>query len=539
MLLTGVVLALQVAVGLDTPTVAEARSAQRAFELMRRMHLPRTARDGYQPCDIRVGRFCYWYAPGEPDPPPESGLVSGGRQELLHLLQLASAAHPADGWLPGQRVRYHMEANQPDRALAALSRCGAETWWCSSLAGMVLHEAGRDREADSAFTISLSAMDSAHLCDWLDLSPLTGDELPCSARRGAAETLWLLGQPLWSAPGRDFRSEILARRTMAVILAESANVRGMRWGSDNAELLLRYGWARWYSRLRDAATTVYSDDHVRGHDREPSFAVLPEARIFSDSLPRIAPESWDFDNPLARARYAPLLVSALLPAASQLARFPRGDSMLVAAAVSTTDAGLAADSTSRWLLGFDGSRLHHPTEDATPLLLTMPNTGWIAGIEVVGARSGRAARTRVTVEPLSCGAGVCLSDLLIYAGDTAAATIAQALPLAIADGRVSVSRGLGVLWEIHGMAAGSRARVTLAVSPPRPGLARRLAIRLGLARDRTAARMQWDTVVRTTPQTEVIVLSLPDGARGSHTVSLVVEFARGSVSAARDVELVP
>lgn len=539
MLLTGIVLALQVAVGLDTPTVAEARSAQRAFELMRRMHLPRMARDGYQPCDIQVGRFCYWYAPGEPDPPPESRLIAGGRQELLHLLQLASAAHPDDGWLAGQRARYHLEANQPDRALAALLHCGAEPWWCSSLAGMVLHGAGRDHEADSAFTVSLAAMDSARLCEWLDLSPLTGDELPCSGRRGAAEILWWLGQPLWSAPGRDFRSEILARRTMAVILAESANVRGMRWGSDNAELLLRYGWARWYSRLRNGATTAYADDQVRGHDREPSFAVLPETRILPDSLPRLGTGSWDFVNPLARARYAPLRVSALLPAASQLTRFPRGDSMLVAAAVSATDTGLAADSITQWLLGFDGSRLHHPTDRASPLLLMMPNARWIAGLEVVGARTRRAARARVTVEPIACGADVCLSDLLIYAGDTAVPTIAQALPLAVADGRVSASRGVGVLWEIHGMAAGSRARVTLAVSPPRPGLARRLAIRLGLARDRAAARVQWDTVIRTTPQTEVVLLALPDGARGTHSVSLVVEAGRGPVSAARDVELVP
>ena len=539
MLLTGIVLAIQVAVVADTPTVAEARSAQRAFELMRRMHLPRTARDGYQPCDIPVGRFCYWYAPGEPDRAPESRLVAGGRRELLHMLQLASAAHPDDAWLAGQRARYYMEADQPDRALAALSRCGAETWWCSSLAGMVLHEAGRDREADSAFTISLSAMDSAHLCDWLDLSPLTGDELPCSARRGAAETLWLLGQPLWSAPGRDFRSEILARRTMAVILAESANVRGMRWGSDNEELLLRYGWARWYSRLRDAATTVYSDDHVRGHDREPSFAVLPAARILADSLPRLVPESWDFVDPLARVRYAPPRVNALLPAVSQLSRFPRGDSMLVVAALATTDSALAADSMGQWLMGYDGSRLHRPENVAAPLQLTMPNRRWIAGVELVGARSRRAARARVSVDSLVCGTGLCLSDLLIFAGDTAVATIAQALPTAVADGRVRVSRGVGVLWEIHGMAAGSRARVTLAVWPPRPGLARRLAIRLGLARDRAAARMQWDTVIRSTPQTEVVVLVLPGGARGTHTVSLVVASARGSASAARDVELVP
>jgi hypothetical protein len=284
---------------------------------------------------------------------------------------------------------------------------------------------------------------------------------------------------------------------------------------------------------------VYSNDHVRGHDREPSFAVLPAARILADSLPHLVPESWDFIDPLARVRYAPPRVSALLPAVTQLARFPRGDSMLVVAALATADSALAADSTSRWLMGYDGSRLHRPENVAAPLQLTMPNKRWIAGVELLGAQPGRAARARVTVDSLVCGAGLCLSDLLIYAGDTAVATIAQALPLAAADGRVSASRGLGVLWEIHGMAAGSRARVTLAVSSPRPGLARRLAIRLGLARDRAAARMQWDTVIRSTPQTEVVVLALPGGARGAHTVSLLVESGHRSASAGRDVELVP
>src|SRR5207245_11797888 len=49
-------------------TLRAARRAQATFEAIRRQHLPYGSGHAGGPCDLRIGRFCYWYD-GDRKPP--------------------------------------------------------------------------------------------------------------------------------------------------------------------------------------------------------------------------------------------------------------------------------------------------------------------------------------------------------------------------------------------------------------------------------------------------------------------------------------
>src|SRR3982750_3247653 len=62
--------------------VSHAHAAQAAFERSRRTLLPPGQSGGGQ-CDIRLGRFCWWYDGCLPHFPPENSTIGVRRAELL------------------------------------------------------------------------------------------------------------------------------------------------------------------------------------------------------------------------------------------------------------------------------------------------------------------------------------------------------------------------------------------------------------------------------------------------------------------------
>src|SRR3989454_12816547 len=93
-------------------TLRAARRAQATFEAIRRQHLPYGSGHAGGPCDLRIGRFCYWYdddrSPPE-HPPAEPQPIRNARATLLAALDDAGARLPGDEWIAGQRVRYRSE----------------------------------------------------------------------------------------------------------------------------------------------------------------------------------------------------------------------------------------------------------------------------------------------------------------------------------------------------------------------------------------------------------------------------------------------
>src|SRR2546426_10374823 len=77
------------------PTLRAARRAQATFEAIRRQHLPYGSGHAGGPCDLRIGRFCYWY--DDDRQPPEhaaaepqlirDGMLGGRSEEHTSELQ--------------------------------------------------------------------------------------------------------------------------------------------------------------------------------------------------------------------------------------------------------------------------------------------------------------------------------------------------------------------------------------------------------------------------------------------------------------------
>src|SRR6266571_3255637 len=161
-------------------TLRAARRAQATFEGIRRQHLPYGSGHAGGPCDLRIGRFCYWYDDDRQPPEhaaAETQLIRDARATLLAALDDAGARLPGDEWIAGQRVRYLVEAGRDRAAVGAARECRADGWWCAALVGLALHAAGDFARADSAFDAALRNMPAPERCRWYDLAPLLPDEL--------------------------------------------------------------------------------------------------------------------------------------------------------------------------------------------------------------------------------------------------------------------------------------------------------------------------------------------------------------------------
>src|SRR5207245_2178558 len=137
-------------------TLRAARRAQATFESIRQQHLPYGSGHPSGPCDLRIGRFCYWYDEGDREhAESEPGSIREARTTLLGALGDAGAHLPGDAWIAGQRIRYLVEAGRVRAAVAAARECRTEGWWCAALLGLALHAAADFAGADSAFAAAL------------------------------------------------------------------------------------------------------------------------------------------------------------------------------------------------------------------------------------------------------------------------------------------------------------------------------------------------------------------------------------------------
>lgn len=537
MLLASAVALLQLAaVTPPSPSAVwrEARRAQVRFETTRRANLPwdgSTAAVSRSQCDVVIGRFCYWYDSTESEIVPEPRQITEARRRLLAVLDTAANLSVEEGraWVVGQRVRYLVEAGRPDAALIAARGCSGDAWWCAALGGLALHVSARYSEADSAFAVALSAMPERQRCEWHDLRRLldatsakrfaaTG----CHERVSLANHLWALSRPLWSVAGNDLRTEHFARHTMALILAGAANPHGVSWGEDSRELMLRYGWAEWFTRRREDFAGLATGPHVTGHDREPSYHFFPSAWTESS---RLDEAGWRLRDPLAPSRYAPRHLERLNELPHQLVRFPRGDSTDLFVRYEIVDSALRADTVVSFLC-----TPRHCSRDRTPgtIAASIGAVASVVSIEVRGDSSKRAARARYEVDPLPCVAGRCLSDLLLFDGTTVTDSDGREAirNRALTTLRLSNRIPLGVYWELQAdtVAVGSGAvAVGLTVSPVAVSLRRRVAARLHLAPPVAPVSLRWQSPLGAGIQSRHVILRLPENARGRYRVTLTID----------------
>ena len=470
-----------------------ARSAQSRVEYFRRRPLPIGYRGSGGRCDAHFGRFCYWYEDEEPRRPPEPEVIARERARFVALLDSLASLAPADGWIVGEHIRYLLEDDRVGEAVGVARSCRAERGWCAALAGLAFHAAGRFGGADSAFSVALAALPEKERCEWTDLSDLLDGELRkryrklrCGEREAMQRRLWWLGKPLQMIPGNDLRTEHYARQVMARLQDRTMTPHG-RWSRAQADMMLRYGWARWWTQSpRDPMTN--SEPSVSGHEHWPSYHHFPTAGAVADPA-RAAEADWRLDRAGVPSRYSPRHAAPLRRLEHQLSVFERGDSLLVAVAYDARrDAWLWTGELVAGLVLSDGTGADEPVIarlDGAPshgaLTLTAPRTARLVSVEFMNPARGAAARARYGLGAPPSPGGVRMSRLLLVDAEEGPLprSLDEALPRALSTTRLYEPR-IGVVWEVYGLDdPASEANVAVRVERL-PGLGERMASRLRL-----------------------------------------------------------
>ena len=515
-----------------------AQSEQVSFERSRRAWLPYGQSSGGR-CDVRLGRFCWWYDGSLPKFPPEAETIRDRRTELLTALDQLGTRYPGDDWLAGMRVHYRVDGHNLPGADSVVQSCRATAWWCSALLGYVAHARAQDMRADSAFTVALNAMAPDSACAWRNIAPLLKDDdrdlyehMPCTERGELERRYWLFSRPLLTSSANDWRTEFYVRRLLARLSEHAATPQGLSWGDDAAELLLRYGWPVAWSRIQSSSLTV--DPGIIGHDPSPSFAFAPAAPI-ADSMSALSEVAWDLLDVRAEARYAPRLVRRTARVAAQIARFRRGDSTLVVAAFAAFDDSLQVTSAA---LGVSSSNetlvtSERDTARVGRARVTLVGEPVLAGVEVTDTTTGTLARMRYAYAAGTDSARLVLSDLLFYrTAPEQAPTLDSALARAIAGDTVARGRPLGLFWETYGSASeGESVDLTVTVERIDHSWFRATRQRLGLTPEDAPIRMKWTDARPAANRTaaRTISLDLANLDAGRYRVTLAMTPSNGAV----------
>jgi tetratricopeptide (TPR) repeat protein len=458
-----------------------AEEAQAAFERERRRYLPVFRGGRPSPCEERIGRFCYWYD-GTGPLPEEPPRAIQARARLLHRLEEARIELPGDGWIAGQQVRYLVEHGQVDTAVARARACGADFGWCASLLGFALHAAEQFEEAERAFDQAIARMPAEDAKVWLDLDPVIEDDKPGER----ADSLLWLGDPLFSRPGNDLRTELLSRRVMIRLLEDAGRTDRLSWGRDAAEMLYRYGWPiRWSVDIPHLAG--YEQGSIVGHERQPAYGFFPVGREMR----------WDPARTRPRSRYAPSYAKAFTsPGAHQVALFRRGDSTIAVGAFDLRGDSLFGDAPLRAALALVRDPATAPVVSATEhsgargvVVAAAPWHPGAVSLEIERTGEGRFAVARALVRRPD--SGMALSDILLFEpGQSPPGTLAEAALTARSDLRLASRRPVGLYWEVYGV-TGDTIRVSIRVVPGRPGLLGRMGRTLGVVGTPPPITLEW------------------------------------------------
>jgi hypothetical protein len=522
--------------------------AQARFEAFRRANLTPYRGRSSRECQERVGRFCYWYDETSPGADPERPAVGAARTQLITTLDSLAHALPTDEWLSGQRVRYLDEAGRGADALRAATECQAYGWWCIALRGFALHQLGRYAEAEARWDSTLAAMAEPMRCIWSDISLYLDEDTRRQYARNACGTparerftarAWSLARTRYAMRGNDSRSEHFARMTYAEFLRAAPSAYMFGFDEDERELLLRFGWARQWSRGPElpgpgGGTTM----NIVGHDPTPAYRYIPPQYVLTSPLTSDSTD-WAVQLPPVVARYQPPYAKRVLMLEHQQGLFRRGDTALVALAYDVSrvpsvqgarvDAALVATPAS--LDGATQVTVAEAPKRGT-LLTRAPWGPLLMSAEVAAPDSSVLLRARYGIRPpLATGTRVSLSDLLFYTPyGQFPTTLEEALPHAIPTQRVRAGQKLGVFWEAYGTdPAGEPMEIALTVvsETEEAGAMARAARALRLARDAAPVSVGVQDLSSrgSTRSARALELDISTLKRGEYLVQLEVTVA--------------
>ena len=582
----------------------DAKDSQRRFERFREERIPPELGSGGRGCDDIIGRFCLRFESGEdesewtvPEEPVEFGMA---RVRVLNELRDIHNQIPGDAWILGQRVVYMGEVGNWSAAENLIRRCGGGNWWCTSLLGFARHGQGDWETAADLFALAKTQMADAGEGDFLSLELLLDPDAFDSYERAsdkdaAEERLWLLSDPLYLVDGNDRMTEQYARAVLVRLRREAENAYGVEWGDDIEELTLRYGAEKAWERQRGLATGSLQDTRsIVGRHHPKSQEFLPPDEALDDPA-QVAPGDWTLEQRRPWTGYAPPYAPDLNTMETQVARFRRGDSLLVAGAFAPEPEDVVVDSrrqtrNPRGVIdrnpdrGDRQARLNpfgRPVEVPQPFIveepvpegpvqsglflidtesgdrhevlgegpegsfmLQVPNGRYVVGIEAFSADAKEAWRHRhgLWQDPLLPGLAS-VSDLLILAGGGELPdNLDQALPTALPAARIKVGDAFKVAWELYGLAIGESANVRIGVDQGGTGLLRSVGQFLRVLEPDAPVVLTYEeagpdvlgTVFRS------VQLNLPDLEPGEYTITVEIELpGREAMAVSRPIIIVP
>lgn len=518
--------------GRDSAAVRrQALRAQTRFEQVRKINLPVRYTSPPQVCDANIGRFCQWNAE-DPSPPKEPKAISEARNALLRTLDSAAARSPTDDWIAGQRIRYLLEAGRDTAAVRAADACAGTAWWCEALRGLALHEAGANAASDSAFSRALAAMPERERCRWTDVTMLLDDaqrkrygKVGCGRREDLAARLWWLSDPFFGIPGNDRQTEHYARHVMSRIIDGTRAGYDVRWGDDLRELVLRYGWSRYWT-VAPASGLEVRQGAISGHEASPNYHFFP-ASLKIDSAAHIGDSTWSFRDQRSPERYAPRVARVVRELTPQIAVFRRGDSLQVVAAYDVSRDTAFSGGTVRSALVLARDERDQPlisevTQQRGWHSMTIDATPRVLSLETWSPDKKRGARLRqgLWVSPRRPNS-IAVSDILLFDASPDAIDLGSILPHMLGNLRVRTDKKVGLYWEAYGLARPDSALPVSLTLTRVEGALRRLAVAIGLGKRSSPLSIAW----RETPSmggiaSRSVVLDLSLIPRGRYKLKL-------------------
>lgn len=457
------------------------------------------------------------------------------RDSLLARLSVAGERFPRDRWIAGQRVRFHLDQQQPARALAVADRCESDQAWCESLRGVALERLGRFAEAERAFVRALAAQvvpaGDPTCGDPFVLSLLDDDgrrhlaALACSARSAALDTMWWLADPLWTDAGNDRFVAHHSRFTWTLLRAAVDRDERHSWrfesgGDALRETIVRYGWPShtyWGGRFLDDSVSI-NREAVRKLPDPPYPALeysasnrmtfVPAGSVLSRPF-HSDPSSWamsrgenqTIDNWTPTEHMSRGVPVRLMPA-GQVVRLLRDTTVLLGVAVDSATPDHAPDPESSpfaaLVAGYSPTDTRIITREPIPIDSTLRLTGnvrrspFVLSVEVesrVPHEPIRRMRTGVQVPETPRPGTVVLSDLALVNARSLDAqsvlTADDALSRLLGTLTLRSSDPLALYWETYGLALGDTLDVSVEiVRNESAGRVRRLGAALGLVGER-------------------------------------------------------
>ena len=509
----------------DSSTIlGRSREAQRRFERLRVRHLPTSVAFGSTPCDERIRRMCYWHGDNDHEPDPEAVGITIAREELLDTLAHAAGRLPGDSWIAGQRVHYLVEAGRAHEALAVARACASpEPGWCAALRGFALHRLERFEDAERAYRAALEAMNPREAEEWLSLALLVErtdgsglDRLGPEAREAASRRLWALADPYYLVRGNDRWTEHMSRHTGSRIQRRAHNPHGLPWTAGLDELAIRYGHETSWTRSLPVGGSS-TRPLVTGRHPPHSERYMPPDGVLTGRSSLPPGTVWGDPVERPRSAYAPSYAPELGTMHTVLARFRRGDSMLVLAPFrfeprDTSEAAFGPSASGEgnerrrdvqaglflvpWAetVGEIRPPAHRVLSERGTLSLMVPLGSYVYSVEALDRRAGQGARFRgdLVLGPHPDDIPD-LSDLLILdAAPPSPASLNDVVGHILPSLELGGLQDLSVAWEAYGLASGeAEAAYRVVVERLDRSLLSRLGTFLRLSRGENPLTLEW------------------------------------------------